>query len=146
MNLYQGKELLITKYGLMLKPDGYWYINKENSYEQKMFKDSFLQRNDLIIILFRIYKLCFAKVRYFRRNIIKYEAYRYHYREGFLKTELWDAEFFRHKKSGYIIDLRFLQGITDIRKFLEFVAELEMIENESDRDNELFIKLEHIRK
>lgn len=134
-DLYTGKEKLVKKYALTLKSDRYWYANKENSHEQLVFKDSFLQKNDLIIILFRIYKLCFAKVNYFRRNISKYEACKYHYKTGFVETELWDAEFFRHKKSGYIIDFRFLQGITDIKVFLDLVAELESFEDDADKDS-----------
>lgn len=125
MDLYNGKDQLIKKFGLKLNSDNYWYLEKENSHLQIVFKDSFFQKNDLIIILFRIYKLCFAKVNYFRQNINKYEAYKYHYKNGFIKTDLWDADFFRHKKSGYIIDFRYLQTITDINIFLEFVAKLE---------------------
>lgn len=140
-NLYAHKDKLITKYGLFLKSDRYWYVNKENSYEQKMFKDSFFQKSDLIIILFRIYKLCFGKVSYFRRNIDKYQACKYHYVDGFIDTELWDAEFFRHKKSGYILDFRFLQSITDINIFRSLVAKLELMEDEPDRDKIILSRL-----
>jgi hypothetical protein len=144
MDLYTGKGHLIKKYGLFLD-NGYWYIDKENSYRQLVFKDSFFQKSDLVIILFRIYKLCFAKVNYFRRNIQKYEAYKYHYKEGFIKSELWDADFFRHKKSGYIIDLRFLQTITDITLFLELVTELELMEDELERDIQIVSRLKLIK-
>lgn len=143
-DLYTGKDLLIKKYGLNLKNDGYWYIKKENAHEQLVFKDSFFQKSDLIIILFRIYKLCFAKVSYFRRNIHKYEVYKYHYKDGFTQTDLWDADFFKHKKSGYIIDFRFLQTITDINIFLQLVAELELIEDEKYRDMSIFSRLESL--
>lgn len=139
--LYIGKEQLIAKYGLKLNIDNYWYVDKENSHEQIMFKNSFFQKNDLIIILFRIYKLCFAKVNYFRRNIRKYESYKYHYQKGFIKAELWDAEFFRHIKSGYYIDFRFLQSITDIEVFIFLMAELEMLEDEECRDQILLNRL-----
>jgi len=139
--LYSGKDALANKYGLLLKSDGYWYIDKENSYEQKMFKDSFFQKSDLIIILFRIYKLCFAKVNYFRRNISKYQAYKYNYKIGFVDTELWDADFLKHKKSGYIIDFRFLQSLTDIQVFLNFILELEMMEDEKERDNIILLRI-----
>lgn len=69
IDLYAGKNLLIKKYGLFLNRDGYRYIDKENLHRQLVFKDLVFQKNDLVIILFRIYKLCFAKVNYFRRNI-----------------------------------------------------------------------------
>lgn len=139
--LYIGKDQLIKKYGLFLRSDGYWYIDKENSYEQKVFKNSFFQKSDLIIILFRIYKLCFAKVSYFRKNIVKYQPCKYHYKKGFVDTELWDADFLKHKKSGYIIDFRFLQSITDIKIFLNLVGELELMEDEADRDKYILSRL-----
>ncbi|MBK5722982.1 hypothetical protein JGH11_19110, partial [Dysgonomonas sp. Marseille-P4677] len=96
------------------------------------------------IIIFRIYKLCFAKVDYFRHNIQKYEPYKYHYKDGFIETELWDIEFFRHKKSGYYIDLRFLQSITDIEVFIKLVAELELLEEKPDQDQLVLNRLVEI--
>lgn len=142
IDLYNGKEQLIKKYGLVLKEDSYWYSQKENSHEQIMFKDSFLQKGDIIIILFRIYKLCFAKVNYFRKNIDKYEPYKYHYKKGFIITELWDADFFKHKKTGHILDFRFLQSITKIKDFLQLVVELELTEDKENRDNTVILRLE----
>lgn len=141
MDLYNGKDKLIAKYGLKLNDDGYWFNEKENAHLQIYFKNTFFQNNDLIIILFRIYKLCFGKVSYFRRNHHKYEAYKYHYKDGFVKTELWDAEFFKHIRSDLFIDLRQLQTITDIQVFLQLVAELEMYEEEENRDNSIFERL-----
>ena len=58
-------------------------------------------------------------------NIEKYEAFKYDPKEGFVKTEMWDAEFFKHKKSGRFIDLRYLQQITELNIFLSFVSWLE---------------------
>jgi hypothetical protein len=135
-DLLADKAKLINKYDLELKQDGYWYVDKENAYPQRLFKDRFFQRNDLIIILFRIYKLCFAKVNYFRRNIGKYDACYYHYQQGFITTELWNADFFKHKKTGLIIDFRYLQSIKDIELFLALVYELEMTEEEAHRDQQ----------
>lgn len=141
MDLYGGKEKLILKYGLKLNEKKYWYNEKENAHLQVLFKDTFLQNNDLIIILFRIYKLCFAKVNYFRKNNRKYEPYKYHYKQGFIQTELWDAEFFKHIKSGFYIDFRQMQSITDIQDFLILVAELEMYEEDQDRDASIFDRI-----
>ena len=44
-----------------------------------------------------------------------------------IETEFWDIEFFCHKKSGKYIDLRYLQQITEIEVFLEFVNWLESL-------------------
>ncbi|WP_295156123.1 hypothetical protein [uncultured Brachyspira sp.] len=121
------KENIIKKYNLKKESDG-WYQEKENSHKTLIFTDKFFNRNDTIGILFRIYKLCFAKVKYFRTYIFNFEPYKYDYKNGFIQTELWDAEFFRHIDSGYMIDLRFLQSITLYEDFISFCKELESFE------------------
>ena len=127
-SLYSSdKENIIKKYDLK-KEDNGWYQIKENSHKTLIFTDKFLNRNDTIGILFRIYKLCFAKVKYFRAYIFKFEPYKYDYKEGFIKTELWDAEFFKHIDSGYMIDLRYLQSITVYEDFVKLCKELESFE------------------
>ncbi len=118
------KEKIIKKFDL-INEDGLWYSCKENSYKQLILKDSFIKDSDIIGILFRINKLCMAKVKYFRENIDKFEPYKYHYKDEFVKTELWDAEFLKHQASGLYIDFRFLQSITVHDDFLAFCKELE---------------------
>lgn len=84
------KQLLIQKFGLKHE-DNAWYSEKENSHKHLIFKDSFVERTDVIGLLFRINKLCMAKVKYFRGNIDKFEPLKYDYKRGFIVTELWDA-------------------------------------------------------
>ena len=127
-SLYSSdKENIIKKYDLK-KENNAWYQEKENSHKTLIFTDKFLNRNDTIGILFRIYKLCFAKVKYFRAYPFKFEPYKYDYKKGFIKTELWDAEFFKHTDSGYMLDLRFLQSITVYEDFVKLCKELESFE------------------
>ena len=127
-SLYSSdKDNIIKKYDLK-KENNAWYQEKENSHKTLIFTDKFLNRNDTIGILFRIYKLCFAKVKYFRAYSFKFEPYKYDYKEGFIKTELWDAEFFKHIDSGYMLDLRYLQSITIYENFLKLCEELESFE------------------
>lgn len=121
-------ENIINKYELK-KENNSWYQEKENSHKTLIFTDKFFNRNDTIGILFRIYKLCFAKVKYFRTYIFNFEPYKYDYKKGFIKTELWDAEFFRHIYSEYMIDLRYLQSISVYEDFVKFCRELESFEN-----------------
>ena len=126
--LSPDKLKLIEKY--RLRPDIrlIWYSEKENAFPKKVFKHSFLLRHDVLTLVFRIYELCAAKLTYFRENQGKYAPYIYHFKDGFLKTELWDMEFLHHLSSGYYIDLRSLQGITDIHNFRQFCAHLETFE------------------
>ncbi|WP_300368966.1 hypothetical protein [Brachyspira sp.] len=121
------KENIIKKYDLKKEGDS-WYQEKENSHKTLIFTDKFFNRNDTIGILFRIHKLCFAKVKYFRTYIFNFETYKYDYKNGFIQTELWDAEFFKHIDSGYMIDLRFLQSMTVYEDFVDFCKELESFE------------------
>lgn len=69
-----------------------------------------------------------AKVKYFRKNIEKYEPLKYNYKKGFSVVPLWDADFLRHIDSGYILDFRYLQTITVYEDFIELCQELEKFE------------------
>ena len=128
-SLYSAdKESIIKKYGL-IKENDKWYQEKENSHKALIFTDKFFNTNDTIGIIFRIYKLCFAKVKYFRTFYYKFEYYKYDYKRGFIETELWDVEFFKHIDSGLMIDLRYLQSITVYEDFVKFCNELDNYSN-----------------
>ena len=122
------KVRLIDKFGLQSTPDLYWVSRKENAHDHIIFKQNYLKKHDILRAVFRINRLCIAKVNYFSKNSDKFEPQVYDYKKGFTKTEWWDTEFLRHKESGYQIDLRYLQTITDIEKFKEFCAYLESLE------------------
>lgn len=125
----KDKEKIIIKYGLVKEGDG-WYQEAENSHKALIFKDSFFNHNDILGIIFRINKLCFAKVKYFRENIHKYQPCKHHFQDGFVETDLWDSEFLIHKASGYQIDYRYLQSIHKYAEFLKFCAGLEEYEKD----------------
>lgn len=121
------KYLLTEKY--MLKHENNaWYSERENSHKHLIFKDSFYERSDVLGLLFRINKLCMAKVKYFRANIDKYEPLKYDYKRGFVSVSLWDADFLKHRASGYILDFRYLQTITVYDDFIALCNELESFE------------------
>ena len=121
------KYLLIEKYRLKHENNA-WYSDRENSHKHLIFKDVFYERNDVLGLLFRINKLCAAKVKYFRANIDKFEPLKYHYRDGFVSVPLWDADFLRHRASGFIFDFRYLQTITVYEDFVALCSELESYE------------------
>lgn len=89
-------------------------------------------RTDIIGLLFRINKLCMAKVKYFRTNIAQYDPLKYDYKKGFVDVPLWDADFLRHRSSGWILDFRYLQTITVYDDFIALCRELEAFENTKD--------------
>ncbi len=121
------KECILQKHGLTHE-NGAWYSEKENSHKHLIVKDGFLAKTDTIGLLFRINKLCMAKVKYFRQNIDKFEPYKYDYKDGFVSVPLWDADFLKHRASGFVLDFRFLQTITVYDDFLALCAELEAYE------------------
>lgn len=125
------KQMLTQKYHLVHENNA-WYCERENSHKHLIFKDVFYERNDVLGLLFRINKLCMAKVKYFRANIDKFEPLRYDMKNGFVAVPLWDSDFLRHRASGYILDYRYLQTITVYEDFLELCRELESFEKAAE--------------
>ena len=122
----------LDKYELKSSPDLRWYSEKNNSPARVYFKHQFLLDNEILEIVFRKYQLCFAKIKYFRGNLEKYDAYKYDTLAGFIPVALWDAEFFRHKRSNKFIDFRQLQQITDIQFFQDLTQQLDGIASDSE--------------
>ena len=125
------KDLLIEKYHLKHENHA-WYSETENAHKHLIFKDAFVEKSDVIGLLFRINKLCMAKVKYFRANIDKFEPLKYHYKEGFVAVPLWDADFLRHRASGLILDFRYLRTITVYEDFVALCSELESYDDRSE--------------
>ncbi len=124
-SLPEDKRLFIDKHSLILTDNMLWVTLKENSFPRKICRHGFMEKSDILGLLFRVNEICFAKVNYFRSHISAFESCKYHYKNGFISTGLWDTEFFKHKASGYIIDLRYLNSIKEIEKFREFCIYLE---------------------
>ena len=124
-SLPEDKQKFIDKHSLFITENMLWVSLKENSFPRKICKHSLMEKGDMIDLLFRINEVCFAKVNYFKSHLSLFEACKYHYKDGFIRTELWDADFLKHKISGHIIDFRYLNSIKDIEKFRTFCLELE---------------------
>lgn len=127
--LSEEKQKYIDKYFLKLNTRRKWVTTMNNISERVYFSHNFILKNNILEIVFRKYHLCFAKIKYFRSNLDKYLFYKYDTKKGFIQTELWDSEFFFHKKSEKFIDLRYLQQITKIEIFNEFIDWLENDDN-----------------
>lgn len=123
--LSQEKIKFLEKFGLCSTPDLNWVSRSENGHDHIVFKHNYLKKNDIVRVLFRVNRLCFAKVNYFVRNRESFEPQIYDFHDGFIETDWWNAEFLKHKDSGFQIDLRFLQSITDINEFKKFCSYLE---------------------
>jgi len=124
-SLSVDKRKFIEKHSMFLTDKMVWVTLKENAFPRKICRHGFMEESDILGLLFRVNEVCFAKVNYFRSHLNSFEPYKYHFRDGFTGTELWDAEFLKHRSSGYIIDLRYLNSIHEIEKFREFCLFLE---------------------
>ncbi len=123
--LSADKQLLIRKHSLILTDKMLWITIKENSFPRKICRHQFMLKIDLIGLLFRINEICFAKLNYFRANLSYFEPYIFDFKKGFRKTELWDAEFFKHIPSGFMIDFRYFNKVKEISEFREFCMYIE---------------------
>ena len=130
LSLTEEKRKLIEKYSLQLTDRMMWVTMKENSFPKKICRHTYLVKSDIMGLLFRVNEICFAKVNYFRLKRSSFEAFTYHFKNGFTPAELWDADFLRHKASGFMIDLRYLNKIKEIEKFREFCDYLEGFEKQ----------------
>ncbi|CQR73622.1 hypothetical protein SOV_31180 [Sporomusa ovata DSM 2662] len=111
------KRKVLIKYDLHCNSDLYWERPK-GKYPQKIFfSHKFVKKSSVIRIIFYIYQLCFAKVKYFERNWDDFLPYIHSWREGFIECELYDMELIKHKYTDIIFDLRDLKKITDIKEF-----------------------------
>lgn len=72
-DLSPDKIKIIEKFNLQSTPELGWVSVKENAHDQLFFKHKYFVRNSIERIVFRINRLCFAKVNYLSENIDKYE-------------------------------------------------------------------------
>lgn len=131
----EDKQLFIKKHSLLLTEKMFWITIKENSFPRKICRHQFLIKSDMLGLLFRINEICFAKLNYFRTNISSFEPYVFDFEKGFQRTELWDADFFKHIPSGFMIDFRSLQKIREIEDFRKFCS---YIENNSAENVQIY--------
>ena len=123
--LSEEKQQLFTKYNLKLNDRNIWYLKNENCFVRPVMKHAFVERRDVLALVFRMYELCAAKVTYFRSNLEFFEPSFHDTYRGFQKTPLWNAEFLHHLPSNRLIDLKSLQTIRNIEVFKDWCAKIE---------------------
>jgi hypothetical protein len=123
------KVKLIDKYNLTCSEDFVWQFKHDKYSTVDYFSHKFAKKHSTLAMLFYINRLCYAKIKYFEDNLIKYEPYKYNFESGFIKCELYDMGFLLHKPSNNMIDLRSLKEIKNIDEFKLFCNHLESFEN-----------------
>lgn len=119
------KVKVLVKYGLHCNADLYWERPKGKYPQKVFFSHKFAKKSSVIRIIFYIYQLCFAKVKYFESNWDDFVPYSHSWREGFSECPLYDMEFIKHKYTDIMFDLRDLQKITDIKEYRAICAYLD---------------------
>ncbi len=110
---------VLDKYQLRSNANLYWERYHEHQPVQEFFSQKFARKASPIGMIFHIYKLCYAKVKYFDQNWENFAPCIYNWQTGlFEKTRLSDMEFIKHLRTGIILDLRYLAKINRYEDFL----------------------------
>lgn len=126
---------ILDKYSLRSNSRLYWERHQEKYPVQEYFSHKFAVKSSPIGMIFHIYRLCFAKVKYFENHWDEYVPCIYDFKEGFVETELYNMEFIKQKSTGIVLDLRELGKIHWLKDFKELCAYLEeMDRNVKQRD------------
>lgn len=126
--LSSDKCKLLDKYSLTCGDDMFWEFKHSKYHTTKYFSHKFAKKQTTLALLFNIHKLCYAKIKYFEKNIDKYDFYKYDFKDGFKICEIYNMMFLLHKPSNTMIDLRNLSDIKSIKEFKDFCAYLESFE------------------
>jgi hypothetical protein len=119
---------LIDKYNLSCNENLIWQFKHGKYSTVDYFSHKFAKKHSALAMLFYINRLCYAKIKYFEKNLAKYEPYKYDFKDGFKKCEIYDMGFLLHKPSSNMIDIRNLKEIKNIDEFDIFCAHLESFE------------------
>lgn len=122
------KRKLLDKYNLTCSEDYIWEFRHSKYHIVKYFSHKFAKKHSTLALVFYINRLCYAKIKYFEENLYKYESYKYIFKKGFSKCEIYDMEFLFHKPSEEFIDIRSLREIKSIEDFRKFCSKLEEFE------------------
>ena len=123
--LGEEKSKVIDKYSLTCNENLYWQRVQDKYPTQEYFSHKFTKKASTLGIIFQIYRLCYAKVKYFEKNWDDYCACVYHYKKGFIETDIYNMEFIKHRSTGIVLDLRNLCHINKIEEFLRLCRYLE---------------------
>lgn len=111
---------ILDKYQLRSNSNLYWERHHEHQPIQEYFSHKFAKKASPLGMIFQIYKLCYAKVKYFEQNWDKFTPCVYNWRNrSFEETRVSNMEFIKHLSTGIILDLR---NLAQINKYEDFVA------------------------
>lgn len=117
---------ILDKYQLRSNTDLYWERHHEHHPVQEQFSHKCAKKASPLGMIFHLYKLCYAKVKYFDQNWDDFAPCVYNWQSGlFEETRLSDMEFIKHLSTGIMLDLRNLAKINRYEDFLALCNYLE---------------------
>lgn len=125
VNEIEGKNKLLQLYQLTLE-NGWFWQKKENMSPWKVFSEVQFKNRTLLFLLFRIHKLCFAKLNYFSSTLEQWTSIRFK-PNGIESTNNPTPEDFAHtegflnKKTGKFVTITKLQQITVKEEFIQLM-------------------------
>ena len=93
---------------------------------QEYFSHKFAKKTSALGMIFHIYRLCFAKTKYFENNWEHFVPCIHDFKKGFIETEMYNMEYIKQKDTGIILDLRELakiKWISDFRDICDYLEE-----------------------
>lgn len=125
---------ILDKYNL--HPNGrlYWVRIQEKYPEQEYFSHKFAKKSSTLGMIFHIYRLCFAKTKYFENNWDNFAPCVYNYKKGFVETPIYNMECIKQKSTGIVLDLRELAKIKWIKDFKDICNYLEEKQKEEEEN------------
>jgi hypothetical protein len=116
--LESGKVKLLEYYGLHCNDRLYWSKSQGHYPTQEYFSHRLVKKASVIGIIFHIYRLCYAKTKYFEQKWHYFVPCQYDWNSNsFYGCEVYKMEFIKHKDTGITLDLRNLAKINRIEDF-----------------------------
>ncbi|SHE74000.1 hypothetical protein [Clostridium fallax] len=135
--LGEEKCKILDKYNLYSNDRLYWERIQEKYPTQEYFSHKFALKSSPLGMIFHIYRLCFAKTKYFENHWDKFIPCYYDFKRGFVETDISNMEYIKQKSTGIVIDLRELAKIHWVKDFHDLCDYLEREEEKVMREDKI---------
>ncbi|WP_373897623.1 hypothetical protein ACER0A_011835 [Haloimpatiens sp. FM7315] len=129
--LGEEKCKIIDKYNLHPNNRIYWVRLQDKYPDQEYFSHKFAKKSSSLGMIFHIYRLCFAKTKYFENNWENFVPCVYNYKKGFVETPIYNMEFIKQKSTGIVLDLQELSKIHRLQEFKDLCNYMEKKQEEA---------------
>lgn len=132
--LGEEKCKIIDKYNLHPNNRLYWERRQEKYPVQEYFSHNLALKASPLGMVFHIYRLCYAKTKYFESNWQNFKPCNYNHKKGFVDAEIHEMEYIKQLSTGIVIDLRELAKIKWLSEFKELCKYLEERHEEVNKE------------